>query len=145
MYLSKKLHRMDTFSQNALRMFTEIRISGIQWTLSSIMAAEWHARFSDHSVKFLIFRFFFKSLHQFSPFHLVFVLYDEGGRHKSETLFMYIKIYFLSIEKCFQLTYKSQQVHNGIRTYVSDQNYRWRLLAVQLTLGLGGQFNLHTS
>ena len=68
---------------------------------------------------------------------------DEGIKVK--TLFMYIKICFLSIEKFFQLTYKSQQLHYGIRTYFSDQNYRWRLLAVQLTVGLGGQFNLHTS
>ena len=69
---------------------------------------------------------------------------EEGINVK--TLFMYIcchiKICFLSIQKFFQLTYNSQKLHNGIRTYDSDQNVLplTYLLAVKFTLGLGGQF-----
>ena len=56
---------------------------------------------------------------------------------------------FLNMKQFFQFTWKSQQLHKGIsviKGHVNDQNViqLTNLLAVQLTLSLGGQLTLET-
>ena len=68
------------------------------------------------------------------------------------TLYIWMDTYcFLSMKQFFQLTWKSQQFHKGIRVIkaqsrMNDQNVfqLMYLLAVQLTLSLGWQLTLGT-